>query len=168
MKKTHIKIKELTFLALCTAAALILSYIESLIPPITSLVPGIKMGLPNIAVIYVLYRFDFTKAAYVSFLRVFIIMLLFGTPVTLAYSAAGAFLSLFVMALLKKLNFLSPVGVSVAGGISHNLGQILMAIFLLGTAELGYYMIILALTGTISGIFVGLCGSFILKRISHL
>ncbi|MBQ9151106.1 MAG: Gx transporter family protein [Clostridia bacterium] len=84
---------------------------------------------------------------------------------TFAYSIAGGFLSLLVMAVLRKLNFLSAVGVSVAGGVFHNVGQILMAMLLLGTAELGYYLIVLAVTGTVSGIFVGLCGSFAVKRI---
>jgi len=91
--------------------------------------------------------------------------LLFGNPMTFAYSVAGGFLSLAVMAILKKLDFLSMVGVSVAGGVMHNVGQILMAMLLLGTAELGYYLIVLSVTGTISGVFVGLCGSFAVKRI---
>ena len=72
---------------------------------------------------------------------------------------------MLVMAVLKKLNFLSVVGVSVAGGVFHNVGQILMAMWLLGTAELGYYLIVLTVTGTVSGIFVGLCGASIVKRI---
>ena len=84
---------------------------------------------------------------------------------TLAYSLAGGFLSLLVMTLLRKLNFLSTVGVSVAGGVFHNVGQILMAMLLMGTAELGYYLVVLAVTGTVSGIFVGLCGSFAVRRV---
>ena len=83
----------------------------------------------------------------------------------LVYSLAGAFLSMLVMVVLKKLNFLSVVGVSVAGGVFHNVGQILTAMLLLGTAELGYYLIILTITGTVSGIFVGLCGAIIVQRI---
>ena len=72
---------------------------------------------------------------------------------------------LLVMAILKKINFLSAVGVSVAGGVLHNVGQILMAILLLGTAELGYYLIVLTVTGTIAGIFIGLCASLAVKKI---
>ena len=72
------------------------------------------------------------------------------------------------MALLKKLNFLSIVGVSVAGGVLHNVGQILMAMLLLGTAELGYYLIVLAITGTVSGILIGLCGALAVERIKLL
>ena len=72
---------------------------------------------------------------------------------------------MLIMVLLKKMNFLSVVGVSVAGGVFHNVGQILMAMYLLGTAELGYYLVVLTLTGTVCGIFVGLCGASIVKRI---
>ena len=90
---------------------------------------------------------------------------MFGNMMALVYSLAGAFLSMLIMVILKKMNFLSVVGVSVAGGVFHNVGQILMAMWLLGTAELGYYLIVLTITGTVSGIFVGLCGASIVKRI---
>ena len=93
------------------------------------------------------------------------VSLLFGNPMTRAYSLAGGFLSLLVMTLLRKADLLSTVGVSVAGGVFHNVGQILMAMLLMGTAELGYYLIVLAVTGTVSGIFVGLCGSFAVRRV---
>ena len=86
---------------------------------------------------------------------------------TLWYSLAGAILSLGVMWVLKRTKFLSEVGVSVAGGVSHNLGQVLVAILLLDTPQIAYYMIVLTVTGTISGIFIGLCGAFLLKRLPH-
>ena len=165
MKKRQKKIRKLTYLSLCTAVALLFSYVEVLIPPLYAAIPGIKLGLPNIAIIFVLYRFGFREAAAVSLLRLIIVAMLFGNSMTFIYSFSGALLSLFLMALLKKLDFLSSIGVSVAGGVSHNLGQILVAMLLLETAEIGYYMIILAITGTISGIFIGLCGNFIIKRL---
>ena len=84
---------------------------------------------------------------------------------TLAYSLAGAVLSLSGMALLKALDRFSTVGVSVVGGILHNLGQILVAMVLLRTAELGYYMIVLSITGTLAGGLVGLCGGLLLARL---
>ena len=163
--KSRYSTKRIAFLGLCTAVALIFAYVESLLPPLIASVPGIKLGLPNIAIIFILYRFGLWDAAAVSFVRIVIVALLFGNPMTFAYSAAGAVLSLLVMALLRRMNFLSVIGVSVAGGVCHNVGQILMAMLLLGTAELGYYMIVLAVTGTIAGIFVGLCGGFAVKRI---
>ena len=158
--------KKIAFLGVCTAVALVLAYLESLLPPLMAAVPGIKLGLPNIAIIFVLYRFGVKDAAAVSLVRMTAVALLFGNPMTFAYSLAGGFLSLTAMAVLRRLDFLSTVGVSVAGGVLHNVGQILMAMLLLGTAELGYYLIILAVTGTVSGIFVGLCGSFAIKRFS--
>lgn len=157
--------KKLAVLGLCTAVALVLAYVEALLPPIFTAVPGIKIGLPNIIIVFVLYRFGLREAAAVSLVRMLAVSFLFGNMMALVYSLAGAFLSMLVMVLLKKLNFLSVVGVSVAGGVFHNVGQILTAMLLLGTAELGYYLIVLAITGTISGIFVGLCGAIIVKRI---
>lgn len=157
--------QKVSLLGLSTAVALILAYVEVLLPPLFSAIPGIKLGLPNIAIIFLLYQFGIAHAASVSFVRVLAVSMLFGNPMTFAYSIAGALLSLTVMWIMKKTNLFSTVGVSVAGGVFHNVGQILMAILLLGTTELSYYLIVLAITGTISGIFVGLCGNFAIKRI---
>ncbi len=157
--------KKIAFLGLCTAVSLILAYVELLLPPLYSAIPGIKIGLPNIAIIFVLYRYRAVDAALVSLVRITAVALLFGNPMTLAYSAAGALLSLAVMTVLKKLDFLSVIGVSVAGAVCHNLGQILLAMLILQTAELGYYLIVLTVTGTVSGIFVGVCGGIAVKRL---
>lgn len=159
------KNKTVALLGLCTTLALILAYVEALIPPVFASVPGIKMGLPNIVIIFVLYRKGVTSAACVSFLRIILVNMLFGNAMAFMYSLAGAFLSLAVMVLLKKVNLLSEVGVSVAGGVMHNLGQVLTAMVLLETSELGYYMVVLTVTGTIAGILVGLCGSILVKKI---
>lgn len=159
------KLKKTVFLALCVTFSLILSYLETLLPPIWTAVPGIKIGLANVAVIFVLYRFGIPQAAAVSFLRLVLSTLLFGNPITFIYSLAGALLSLLVMAVLKKIGVFSMVGVSITGAVSHNLGQILTAMVLFETAELGYYMIVLLFTGTLSGVFVGLCGAMLLKRL---
>ena len=160
--------KKLTLLGLLTAIALILSYVEAMLPPIFVAVPGIKMGLPNIAIIFVLYRFGLKEAAAVSLVRLAAVALLFGNAMTLIYSLAGAVLSLTLMSLLKKSNLFSMIGVSIVGGVSHNLGQILVAMWLMETAEIGYYMIILTVTGTIAGILIGLAGSFVLKYLNKL
>ena len=158
--------KKIALLGLCTAVAMVLAYAELLLPPLFTAIPGIKLGLPNIAIIFVLYRIGLGEAAAVSLVRMVAVSMLFGNPVTLAYSLAGGVLSLAGMAILKKTDLFSTVGVSVAGGVLHNVGQILMAMLLLGTAELGYYLIVLAVTGTVSGIFIGLCGSFAIKRLN--
>lgn len=162
MKKTT---QKLALLGLTTAIALVFAYVEALLPPIVSAIPGIKLGLPNIVIIFVLYKMGVFEAAAVSLVRMLVVSLLFGNPMTFAYSLAGATLSLIAMAILKKLDVFSIVGVSVAGGVLHNVGQILLAMIVLGTAELGYYLIVLAIAGTVAGVFIGLCGGFAVKRI---
>ncbi len=157
--------KNTAALGICTALALVFAYVEVLLPPIYAAVPGIKLGLPNIVIIFALYRLGLWKASMISFVRILIVSVLFGNFMMFAYSMAGAVLSLTVMAVLKKIDAFSTVGVSVAGAVLHNVGQILMAMLLLGTAELGYYLIVLAITGTISGILVGHCGAIAVKRI---
>ena len=98
------KAKKVALLGVLTSVALVLSYLESIIPPIWAAVPGIKMGLPNIVIIFLLYRFGVKEAAIVSFIRIFIVALLFGNVMTLAYSVAGALLSIVLMAICKKIN----------------------------------------------------------------
>lgn len=159
------KTKKVVFLGVLTSVALVLSYLEAILPPIMAAIPGIKMGLPNIVMLFLLYRFGVKESAMVSLVRLFIVALLFGNVMTLAYSFAGAALSLLLMAICKKTNIFSVVGTSVVGGVAHNLGQILVAIVLLDTVQLGYYMVVLAITGTIAGVFVGLAGALILKRL---
>lgn len=159
------KSKTVAFAGICVALALILAYIEVLLPPLFSAVPGIKMGLPNIIIVFLLYRRGPVLAGVVSLLRILLVSLLFGNAMALMYSLAGGVLSFAVMVILKKLNVLSSVGVSVAGGVMHNLGQIIMAVLLLDTVQLGYYLAVLALTGTVAGIMIGLCGSLLVKRI---
>ena len=166
MKSNQNRIKRVTLLGLLASLALLLSYVEFLLPPLYAAVPGIKLGLPNIVIIFTLYRLGLSSAATVSFVRLAVSALLFGNVMTFAYSFAGALLSLAVMALLKKLDVLTTVGVSIAGGILHNFGQILVAMLLLNTPQIAYYMIVLTVTGTISGAFIGLCGAFMVKRIT--
>lgn len=160
--------KKIALLGVLTSVALVLSYLEAMLPPISTAAPGIKMGLPNIIVILLLYKFGLKEALMVSGIRVFIVALLFGNVMTLAYSVAGAVLSLALMTLFKKMNLFSIIGVSIIGGISHNLGQILVAIFLFDTIQIGYYMIILAITGTIAGVVIGIIGSILVKKLEKI
>lgn len=167
MKKE--RITRLAVLGVLTAMALVLSYVESLLPPVWAAVPGIKMGLPNIVIIILLYKLGIKEAAIVSLIRVlFSSFLLFGSGMMLMYSVAGASLSLALMTICKKLSLFSTVGVSIVGGISHNLGQLLVAIALFDTSQLGYYMIVLAVTGTVAGVFIGIVGSLLLKRLEKV
>ena len=162
------KTKKLTFLALSITVALILSYIEAILPPISAQVPGIKMGLSNIIIVFVLYRYSLKEAAVVSIIRLVLSTVLFSNPTTFIYGAAGASLSLLVMAVFKKLDILSTVGVSVLGAVCHNLGQIIVAMIFLRTKEIGYYMIVLTLTGTIAGILLGLCASYLTRALKNI
>lgn len=159
------KSKKIAFLGLCTALALILAYVEILIGPLFPSIPGIKMGLPNIIIIFLLYRLGAVPAAAVSLLRIILASILFGNVVALSYSLAGAALSLLAMIGLRKLGFMSEVGVSVVGGVTHNVGQILMAMLLLESSELSYYLVVLTVTGTVAGILIGLCGSLLIRKI---
>ena len=160
MKKT----KKLTTLAMTITFALILSYIESRVPALVA-IPGIKVGLANIAVIFTLYNFGLKEAIGVSFIRVVIVSMLFGSPVSMIYSVAGAFLSLSAMVILKKLTPLKEIAVSVCGGIMHNVGQIAMASIMLSTNVVVYYLPFLILSGTLAGIAVGAAAALLISRV---
>lgn len=164
-RKQKFNTRRITFLGLGVAVAMLLSYVEFLLPPIWSAVPGIKVGLANIIIVYLFFKTSVTDAAIVSLVRLFLSALLFGSVLTMLYSLAGACLSFFVMLLLKKSGWFSEVGVSIGGGVAHNLGQILVAIAVLQTREIGYYMIVLAFTGTVAGLFVGIAGALMIKHV---
>ena len=155
--------KRTVLLALLTAASMILSYVESLFP--SGGIPGVKIGLANIVVIFALFRIGWKEAAAVSLVRVVMVSILFGSIGAMLYSLAGAVLSLAVMTILRRMDVFSMVGVSVAGGVSHNVGQILVAMWMLETPTLLYYLPILALSGVLGGIFVGFAASILLRRI---
>ncbi len=159
MKKT----KRLLLLAMLTAVAMILSYVESLLPSVG--IPGVKMGLANIAVIFALFRFGWKEAAALSLVRVVLVSLLFGSVGAMLYSLAGAVLSLAVMALLRRIDRFSTVGISVAGGVAHNAGQILMAMLILQTKQLLGYLPVLAVSGIAGGVLTGLAAALLIRRI---
>ena len=148
---------------LIAALALVLSYLESLVPSLG--VPGVKLGLPNIAIVFALYRLGWRDACIISLVRVFLVFLLFGNGAGLAYSVVGAALSLALMGLLKKTGKFSSVGVSVAGGVAHNGGQILVAMALLETSRLAWYLPVLWVSGTVAGVLVGIVSGVLVKRV---
>jgi heptaprenyl diphosphate synthase len=162
MKKMT-NLKKITTLGILASLAMVLSFVETLLPPVYAAVPGIKIGLANIVNVFLLYKFSVKDTAIVTLIRVLIVSMLFGNFMTLAYSIAGAVLSITVMALLKKTNLFSTVGVSIAGGVAHNLGQIIVAIFVTSTIEIGYYMIFLCISGVLSGMLIGIVGALVLK-----
>lgn len=156
--------KSVALLGICTAIAMVLSYLESLIP-LSFAVPGVKLGLANIAVVFVLYKLGAKEAVLVSALRIIWMAILFGNFLTLAYSAAGAVLSLTAMILLKRSERFSAVGVSVTGGILHNAGQILVAMLIMETAQIVYYLPVLCISGIAAGVAVGIVSAILIKRI---
>ena len=149
-----------------TAVAMILSYVEAMLPSIA--IPGVKMGLANIAVVFALYRFGWKEAVAISLIRVVLMSLLFTGVAAMLYSLAGAAVSLILMGLLKKVNAFSVVGVSVAGGVGHNAGQVLLAMWMLETGELMYYLPALAISGVISGVLIGLAGGMLVNRMKKV
>ncbi len=154
-------------LGLTIALAMIMSYIEVLVP-LSFAVPGIKMGLANIVIIFVLYKFGIKEAALVSLIRVILVSLLFSNVMAMWYSLAGAVLSLSVMWVLKKIDKFSVIGVSVAGGVMHNVGQIIMAIILLGTEQIALYLPVLIITGTVTGIVIGIVSGLVINRFKNI
>ena len=160
--------KKVAFTGLCAALALILAYVEALLPPLFAAVPGIKMGLPNLVIVFLLYRRGFWSAAAVSLVRMVLVSLLFGNAMSFLYSLAGGVLSLSVMVLLKRVPFFSTLGVSVAGGVLHNVGQVLMAMLLLETGELAYYLVVLTVSGTFAGVLIGLGSAALIRKVPDL
>ena len=158
------KTKKLVTLAVTISVAMILSFVESRIPAFVA-IPGVKVGLANIAVIFALYKMGWREAISVSVIRVLLVALLFGSVVSLAYSIAGALISLSLMILLCKIGIFTEIAVSVVGGITHNIGQILIAFLLLETKVVFYYLPFLLVSGVIAGIAVGVASALLIKRI---
>ncbi|MBE5837759.1 Gx transporter family protein [Butyrivibrio sp.] len=158
------KTKKIATYGVMAALAMILSYVEMQLPAFVA-IPGVKMGLTNIVVIVALYKMGNKSAIFINIVRIIAVSLLFGTLMSFAFSFAGGMLSTLVMILLKKTDKFSTVGVSVAGGITHNIGQILAAMLLLNTKAIIWYLPVLWLSGIISGLIIGLIGAIIVKRI---
>lgn len=156
--------RQMVTLSALIAVAMILSYIESLIPAFVA-VPGVKIGLSNIATVFALYTLGWPYAICVSVVRVLLSALLFGNFVSLIYSLSGAALALTAMILLKKIDSFSSIGVSVAGGVCHNAGQIIAACIVMETAAIALYIIPLIVSGTIAGVVIGLAAGNLVERI---
>ena len=151
--------------ALFTALAMALSWLESLVPLAGVVPPGVKLGLTNLVVIFALYRMSLRDAAVISLIRVVLVAFTFGNSYSFAYSLAGAALSLAVMALLKRSGKFSLLGVSVAGAVSHNIAQVLVAMAVMETSRLAWYLPVLLVSGIAAGVCVGAAGALIVKRI---
>lgn len=149
-----------------TALAMILSYIEMLIP-ISIGVPGVKPGLANLVVFTALYRMRPLDAFMISIVRVILVGFTFGNFSAMLYSLAGAVLSFFMMWLCKSRNWLSKTGVSIVGGVSHNMGQLIVASLVLENGAVFVYLPVLLLAGMIMGALLGILGALIMERLPN-
>ena len=159
-----ISTKKLTLLASITAVAMILSYVESLIPAFVA-VPGVKMGLSNIATVFALYTLGAPSAICVSLVRIFLSALLFGNFVSMLYSLGGAALALIAMVVLRRLHVFSSVGVSTAGAVMHNAGQIAVACLIMENAAIALYIVPLTLVCTLSGVVIGVAAGLLVRKL---
>lgn len=144
------------------AFALILSYIEALLP-FSFGIPGSKLGLANLAVLLVWYKMGWKEAFAVDILRIVLNGFLFGNLYAILYSMAGALLSFLMMALCKKTGCFDIIGVSIAGGVFHNVGQLMIAALVVETIGIFYYIPPLLLAGILTGFLIG----FLTERMLH-
>ena len=158
------KQKKIAYMGLFAAIAIIFGYVESLIPFFAG-IPGIKLGLANLAVLFILEPYTWKEAALVSMVRILVIGFMFGNMFSILYSMAGAALSLTVMTLMKRFSGFSILGVSVAGGVSHNIGQLIIAALIVENTSLFYYAPVLLISGVITGILIGILTGEVTKRI---
>ena len=159
--------KKTAFLGLFAAAAMLLGYVESLIPVFVT-VPGMKLGLANLAVVLALYLFGWKEAAAVSAVRILLSALLFGSLFSVAFSAVGGILSFAVMVLLKKTKKFSIIGVSIAGGVAHNIGQLFVASLVVSNFHIFYYLTVLLVTGAVTGALIGVLSGELEKRLKKI
>lgn len=146
------------------ALAIIFGYVEMLIP-FNIGISGIKLGLANIVTVITLFKFGKKSAVYVSFIRVILSGILFGNMSVIIYSLAGTILSIFIMIVLKYTKKFSIIGISAAGGAAHNIGQLIIAVFVVKNISLSYYLPVLMVSGIITGILIGIASMEILKRL---
>lgn len=163
-----INTKNIAFLGLLLSFAVAAGYFERLLPAIIPAVLGIKLGLPNIAVIILMYIKDYKTAFVLNILRVVLSGLLFTGLWGMVYGLSGALLSFAVMAGLKKTKIFGTVGISAAGGVFHNLGQICVAALPVNNIKLFYYFPVLIISGVITGIIIGYVSGLIINRLNFL
>lgn len=160
------RLHKLTVLSLFTTLSLIIFALESVIPPLVP-VPGIKLGLSNIVTLILIREYSARDTLLVLFARILLASFLFGQAISLLYSLAGGLLSLGAMLLVNRLLhrrylFLT----STVGGLFHNLGQLLIALFLTQVSGVLAYLPFLILGGIVTGLFTGLCAHFARKHLT--
>lgn len=149
------QVKKTAVMAMLVAAAMIFSYVESLIP-VNFGIPGMKLGIANLVTVTGLYFLALPEVLLIVVMRVLLTGFLFGNGMSIIYSLAGGILSTLVMALLKRSRIFSELGISVAGGISHNIGQLTVAAVTIESGKLFYYLPALLIAGTLTGLLIGI------------
>lgn len=155
--------ERLAKMGLLLALGMIFSYVEALFPVAPSM-PGVKIGLANMLVVLLLYSYGFKYGTAYQLTRIFLTAALFGNLFSLIYSLGGAALSMAVMTGLKKADLLDMAGVSMAGGIAHNAGQLMIAYIMVQNTAVGWYLPVLLITGALSGYVIGILSEILLKR----
>ncbi|MBQ9227729.1 MAG: Gx transporter family protein [Eubacterium sp.] len=158
------KAKKAALFGLLVALAFVLSYLESLLP-FNLGVPGVKLGLANLVVVVALFTVGEKTALPVAVVRIVLAGLTFGNTYSLVYSLAGGLLSFAVMALVRRRSGLSVFGVSMLGGVTHNIGQIAVAAVLMGTYRIAYYLPVLLVAGLVTGLLIGLAAKPVVNRL---
>jgi heptaprenyl diphosphate synthase len=160
------KTKKVAVYGLLIALAFIFSYIDSLVP-MPFAVPGMKLGLANLVVITALYTMGPKQAFVLSIVRIILVGFTFRDPSTLAFSIAGGLLSWMLMSIFRHIKLFSMTGVSIIGGVAHNLGQILVAMVYLDSGYVIFYFPALLVSGVITGTLIGLLGMLVVKRLKN-
>ncbi len=159
---------KIAHLGLFTAAAILLGYIESLIPFFAG-IPGMKLGLSNLMIVFILYLYSWREAVSVSVIRVFVIGFLFGNLFSIAFSMGGALFSIIIMTIFSKIKGFSVLGVSIAGGCAHNIAQVIVAAFVMHSFMIiPYYLPVLLVSGVVTGLLIGLVSREMIKRLKPI
>ena len=158
---------KVAYFGVFTALALIFSYVESIIP-INFGIPGVKLGLANLIVVIALYRMSIRETYILSVVRIVLTGFMFGNLFAILYSLAGGMLSLTTMCILKKTDKFSVYGVSMAGGVFHNIGQLIMAAIVLESVSIGYYFPVLLISGLVTGFVIGVVSHEMMNRLKKL
>lgn len=159
--------RKTAFCGLVLALAFMAGYVESLIPVVIA-IPGIKLGGANSVILILLYMVGVKESFIVNISRVVLSGFLFGSMSSILYSLSGAILSLLIMTLLKKTDRFSISGVSMAGGVAHNIGQLTIAALVLETSAVWYYLPVLIISGSLTGLLIGFLTGEIRKRIPYM
>ncbi len=157
----------IAYFGVFTALALIFSYVETLIP-VSFGIQGVKLGLANLIIVIALYKMRLKEVYLLSVTRILLSGFLFGNYFSILYSLVGGLLSLTVMALLKKREGYTVIGISAAGGVFHNVGQLLVAMAIVESLAISGYLPVLLIAGLLTGLLIGMLSGQMLKRLTNI